>query len=215
MLNMRMLGNLFRTFPIDTNTSNSNSNSEETQRFVNLTLKHLWTKLADSISFSRKRIVFIPENRLNLIPYAILGNNTVMASTSVSDYPLLKSFTISQSPSFWALSSTWMKNSTNSDESIQQEKNSLALIIGNPEDNLPAAEEESSLVAQSFEDNTELSVLKLTQHLATRDIVLDSLRRAAVVHIASHGNLDADENHIRAGAVRLADGTLFAKEIEV
>ena len=160
--------------------------------------------------------MFIPDNRLHLVPYAILGNNTGMASKSVSDYPLLKTFTISQSPSFWALSSKWMKTSNNrSAELFQQENNLLALIIGNPEDNLPAAEEESSLVAQNFESHTELSVLKLTQQLATREIVLDSLCRAAVVHIASHGNLEVDENHIRAGAIQLADGTLFSKDIEV
>ena len=188
-------------------------------RFVNMIHTHLSPLLLDNISFHCKRLVFIPDNRLNLIPYATLGNSTGMASKSVLDYPLLANFTISQSPSIWALFSKWMRTSNNisesSDTSIQQERNSLALIIGNPENNLPAAEEESSLVAQSLEGNTELSVLKLTQHLATRDIVLDSLCSSTVVHIAAHGNLDADENRIRAGAVRLADGTLFANDIEV
>ena len=104
---------------------------------------------------------------------------------------------------------------TSENESIERNKRPIALIIGNPQCNLPAAEEEALLVTQNLKEHTELEVLKLTQHLATRDIVLDSLRHSKIVHIASHGNLDADEQHIRTGAVHLADGTLKATEIEV
>ena len=144
ILSMPMCANLDRSFPVN---SESGSNSEKLQRFVNMTCKRLWTYicpkiLSNNIPSICKRLVFISDNRLNLIPYATLGNNTGMPSKSVSDYPLLKNFTISQSPSFWALSSTWMRSSNDSSHnSIQPEKNLLALIIGNPENNLPAAED--------------------------------------------------------------------------
>ena len=211
---MELPGNSFRKFPI---SSNSNSNSERSEQFVNLVSRNLWRLLSnyvlDNIS-KPKRIVIIPDRKLHLIPYAILGNNS--ASKSISDYPLLNTFIISQSPSFWALSNTWMKKTdTSQNESFERERRPLALVIGNPQSNLPAAEEEALLVTQNLEKNTELEVIKLTQELATRDIVLDSLRYSRIVHIASHGTLDADEQHIRAGAIHLADGTLYAKEIEV
>ena len=214
VMNLQMIGNPVRTF---STSNNSNTISEQCQRFVDLASSLLWKILLNNNIFNLsnpKRLVIIPERRLHLIPYAILGNNS--ASNSISDYPLLKNFIISHSPSFWALSNTWMKEpDTSQDESVERERTPLALIVGNPQSNLPAAEEESSIVTQNLEEHTELEVLKLTQHLATRDIVLDSLRHSKIVHIASHGNLDADEQHIRAGAIHLADGILYAKEIEV
>ena len=215
MMKLQMLERS-RSFP---SSINSNTKSEQCQQIVNLASRLLWQILSNEINFNLTfsnptRIVIIPEHRLQLIPYAILGNNS--ASNSLSDYPLLQNFIISQSPSFWALSNTWMKiPNTSQDDSIQRERRPLALIIGNPQSNLPAAEEESLLVTQNLKEHTEFEVLKLTQDLATKDIVLDSLRLSKIVHIASHGNLDADEQHIRAGAINLSDGTLYAKEIEV
>ena len=214
VMNLQMIGNPLRKFPI---SNNSNTISEQCQRFIDLASSLLWKILLNKIIFNfgnPKRIVIIPERRLYLIPYALLGNNS--ASNSLQDYPLLKNFIISQSPSFWALSNTWMKISdTYQDESIEREMRPLALIISNPQSNLPAAEEEALFVTQNLEEHTEFEVLKLIQHLATRDIVFDSLSHSKIVHIASHGNLDADEQHIRAGAIHLADGALYAKEIEV
>ena len=58
-------------------------------------------------------------------------------------------------------------------------------------------------------------MLTLTQQLASKDIILDSLPCSSVVHIASRGNLKANDQHIRAGAIELFDGALFTKEIEV
>ena len=48
MLSMKVFANLFRTFSTNTN-SNSNCNLDPSQQFVNLTLKRLWTLLADRI----------------------------------------------------------------------------------------------------------------------------------------------------------------------
>ena len=104
------------------------------------------------------------------------------------------------------------------DELIERESRPLALIIGNPLSKigtLPAAEEEASLVTQKLKDHTEFEVTTLTQELATRDIILDSFLHSRIVHIAAHGSMDADEQHIRAGAIHLTDGILFAKDIEV
>ena len=213
MVGLQMLGRS-RTFE---SSINSHTKSEQCQQIVNIASRLLWQILSKEINFNLtlsnpKRIVFIPEKRLQLIPYAILGNNS--ASNSLLDYPLLQNFIISQSPSFWALSNIVMKES-NTYNSIQRERRPLALIIGNPQSNLPDAEEESLLVTQNLKEHTEFEVLKLTQDLATRDIVLDSISHSKIVHIASHGNLEADEQHIRAGAIYLSDGILYAKEIEV
>lgn len=210
---MQLFGNLLRGFTI---LSNEDKTLEQIQRYVYLAHKLLWNKISENLSLMEKykRIVIIPNLQLNLIPYTTLGNTA--ASHSLSDYPLLQKFTISQSPSFWALSSTWLKQpNTQTETCVSNQKQLLALLIGNPKDNLPAAEKETALVAQRLEQHTELAVLNLTQQLATKDIVLDTFSRCCVVHIASHGNLDTDEQHVRAGAIQLSDGKLFAKDIEV
>lgn len=158
-------------------------------------------------------MIIIPKLKLNFIPYVLVGNTS--ASNSLADYPLLKSFIISLAPSFLALSPTWMKSESPLRE---PERNgcSQALLIGDPESNLPAAEDEVSLVEQSLARVNELSVLSPTKNLATKHTVLESLVQSSVVHFSSHGNFKtSDELHLRAGAIRLADGTLFANDIEV
>lgn len=205
------LGIIFRKLYLK---SQPNLNSVQVYKFLNFARKQLWDELCSLIAKEElkeaKRIIVIPDHRLHLIPYALLGNTS--ASTSLEDYPLLNSYTISIAPSFWALSHTWMKSER---EIPPKTECSLALLIGNPENNLPAAEEEVSLVAESLKRCKELNVLSLTQHLATKDIIIDSLVRSKVVHFAAHGDLNTSNQHILPCAIQLVDQALLARDIEV
>lgn len=210
-LSERTLDSTFRKFPKPTKKY---TDPNQAQCFLN---KWVYLRLWEIIESKglkhfaeAKRLIIIPENKLHLIPYTLLGN--IGASNLLADYPILKHFSVSISPSFWVLSPTRM----NSDKILVTEKeNCVAFLIGNPANNLPYAEQEVTLVAQSLESCKGLSVCALTKELATKEIVLDTLVRSSVVHIASHGNLSTDEENIRAGTIQLRDGTLFSKEIEV
>lgn len=209
--------NLFRTFPVK---YNSNTSIEKQNRFFASFCKQLWEKIEMRIRYfpkynflkfitQAKRLIIIPDYRLHSIPFVLLGNN--YDSNSLTYYPLLMNFTISISPSFWALSPTWMKSDR---ATISRKSFFNALLIGNPENNLPVAKEEVSLVDQILKPHCK-EIYSLIESFATKDEVLGLLSHSSVVHIASHGNLNADGPDIRAGVIKLADGTLSAKEIEV
>jgi len=82
---------------------------------------------------------------------------------------------------------------------------SSAIVIGNPTLDLAHATEEANVVANT------LNVRAILHEEATRDEVLDRLKRASLIHIAAHGrHTSADP---LASGIELHDGIVTAREI--
>jgi tetratricopeptide (TPR) repeat protein len=81
----------------------------------------------------------------------------------------------------------------------------MALVIGNPTDNLPMAEDEAREVAAFF------GTTPLLRSAATKETVLSRLEEASLIHMATHAFFDSN-NPLESGIV-LADGVLTVREV--
>ncbi len=82
---------------------------------------------------------------------------------------------------------------------------SLALVIGNPTDDLPYAEDEAREVAAGF------GTAPLLSSAATKGAVLSRLAEVSLIHLATHAFFDPN-NPLESGIV-LADGVLTARDV--
>lgn len=160
------------------------------------------------------RVIFIPHQELFLVPFAALQDEN-------HDY-LIEKHTILTAPSVQSLSYT--RQHRQRIQEPNQEK-SVALIVGNPElpeselieklERLPGAEEEAIEIAALLNTNN-----LLLGNNATETEVVQRMRSANIVHLATHGILDTEDYEPIPGLIVLApsenqedDGLLRASEI--
>ncbi len=161
-------------------------------------------------------VIPIPQSSLFLIPFAALQDDS-------GNY-LIEKHTIAIAPSIQVLDLTYRQQ--------QQHKNADAsgdiLIVGNPAmpslpatwgeepvplDPLPHAEEEAKAIAQLL--NTE----PVLGAAATETAIVEKMRNASIIHLATHGQLDELKDLSRMpGAIALTptdgeDGFLTSSEI--
>ncbi len=161
-------------------------------------------------------VILIPQSSLFLIPFAALQDD--------SGSYLIEKHTIAIAPSIQVLDLTYRQQ--------QQHKSADTtgdiLIVGNPVmpslpsifgeepiplDPLPHAEEEAKAIAQLLDTEPVLGAA------ATETAIVEKMRNASIIHLATHGLLD-ELKHLSAmpGAIALAptedeDGFLTSSEI--
>jgi CHAT domain-containing protein len=174
------------------------------------TLKKLHQVLIEPIAAqiptdANQRVIFMPQGALFGVPFPAL-------QTSKGQF-LIERHTISTAPSIQTLQLTHEK-------AKRSPSNGNALIVGNPTmpivnniqlENLPGAESEAIAIAKIF--NTQ----PILGQQATKAMVLQRMKTASIVHLATHGLLDKLKGDI-PGVVALApsgqdNGLLTASEI--
>ncbi len=150
------------------------------------------------------RVILVPHNALFLVPFNALIDK--------QGKTLIDRHTLTTAPSIQSLSLTRNLKKT--------PKTSIPLIVGNPKmpiynnaplDSLPGAEIEAKQIATFF--NTQ----PLIGAQATKSVVLDRMKTATTIHLATHGLLDTLRGEV-PGAIALTassgdDGFLTASEI--
>jgi CHAT domain-containing protein len=151
------------------------------------------------------RVIFLPQGELFLVPFPALKN--------AQGKFLIEQHTISTAPSIQTLQLTHAK-------AKQATHSGMALVVGNPTmpifDNeqltaLPGAEAEAIAIGQI------LNTQPLLGNQATKSAVLAQMRRAPIIHLATHGLLTTLKGDI-PGAIALApsaqdNGLLSASEL--
>ncbi len=177
------------------------------------TLKKLHQLLIEPIASklptdATQRVIFIPQGDLFGVPFPAL-------QTSNGQF-LIERHTLSTAPSIQTLQLTHEKAKLTPSNS----SNRNVLIVGNPTmpivdktqlENLPGAESEAIEIAKLFKTQPILG------NQATKATVLEKMKTASIVHLATHGLLDKLKGDI-PGAVALApsgqdSGLLTSSEI--
>jgi hypothetical protein len=167
----------------------------------------LWDTLRDAFqSDASARIVIIPERRLFAIPYCTLGHeHDEVEQHGVQSYPLLEHYSISISFSHLSL---YTKRKTPT-------CGNAAIVISNPEGNLPVSEIEGAMVASCIEYWHGWTVKHLTGKQCDSDQVKQQLETCRLFHIAAHGTQKEDELYVSAGDLRSFNGaSLHATDIQ-
>jgi CHAT domain-containing protein/tetratricopeptide (TPR) repeat protein len=178
-------------------------------RAIRATLRQLHQTLiepiqADLPSNPESRIIFIPQDALFLVPFNALTND--------QNNPLIVQHTLTTAPSIQALALTQRLK--------KPDRSPIPLIVGNPQmpsyqgislESLPGAETEAKQIAQLF--NTQ----PLIGPQASKATVLNRMKTATLIHLATHGILDTLRGDI-PGAIALTpspgnDGFLTAGEL--
>ncbi len=160
--------------------------------------------VADLPKDPEARVILVPHNALFLVPFNAL--------TDSQGKTLIDRHTLTTAPSIQSLQLT-----RNLRKSVQTP---IPLIVGNPKmpiynnaplDALPGAETEAKQIATFF--NTQ----PLIGAQATKSLVLDRMKTATTIHLATHGLLDTLRGEV-PGAIALTsgpgdDGFLTASEI--
>lgn len=162
------------------------------------TLKQLYNLLIEPIkdslpSDTQSRIIFIPQGSLSFVPFAALIDST-------GAY-LLKKYTIQTAPNLRTL----LFAHSNRQRSTTDNRN--ILIVGNPAmpeistregalsqrlEDLPFAEQEAQAINQLFEMKGYDPELLLSEQ-ATELRVRERMLSAKIIHLATHGILDAED----------------------
>jgi CHAT domain-containing protein len=156
-----------------------------------------------------QRVIFIPQGELFLVPFPALKN-------AQGKY-LIEQHTISSAPSIQTL------NLTRKQRTVLPRANTIPLIVGNPIMPrlkgetllpLPGAEKEALTIAQLF------NTTALIGGEATKSTVLNRMKSASIIHLATHGllNIENTGKDEIPGAIALApspkdNGLLTSKEI--
>lgn len=185
-------------------------------------MKHItnkaWELMSSKILKSNgKRFVVIPELRFNLVHFALLGNN-VTDSDKISDYPLLNKFIISLSASFRSLKlsmSRYPYENTTDENNATIHTSDSALILANAENNLPESDKEAQGILEELKNLPNFTIHIMSDTQAKKANFIKAVLKSSIVHIATHGNLENPKDEILSGAIRLNDGILYSKEIEV
>jgi CHAT domain-containing protein/Tfp pilus assembly protein PilF len=188
-------------------TTNSQTSSDDRAIDANLrTLNQLLIDpiVADLPTDPEARVILVPHNALFLVPFNAL--------TDTQGKTLIDRHTLTTAPSIQSLTLTRnLKRPTTT---------AIPLIVGNPKmpiynnaplDSLPGAETEAKQIATFF--NTQ----PLIGAQATKSLVLDRMKTATTIHLATHGLLDTLRGEV-PGAIALTaspgdDGFLTASEI--
>jgi CHAT domain-containing protein len=161
------------------------------------------------------RVIFMPQGQLFLVPFPALLN--------AQNQPLIAQHTILTAPSIQTLDLTH-KTAQNRPQGTRP-----ALVVGNPTmpavstvigdppqrlTQLPGAETEAKAIAQK------LNTQAITGTNARKDVVMQKMQNASIIHLATHGLLDSFKGDT-PGAIALApngngernDGLLTSGEI--
>ncbi len=169
-----------------------------------------------------ERVIFIPQNKLFLVPFAALQDNN-------GKY-LIEKHTISTAPSIQVLDSLYQRKIARNGEKSFVPKTMTddeLLIVGNPTapkvsltkgdackpPSLPGAEKEAKNIAQI------LKTQALTGDAATETAIVDKMSQARIIHLAAMTYPNDCKTNNSPGVVALAssnqdDGWLRTSEIE-
>jgi tetratricopeptide (TPR) repeat protein len=147
-----------------------------------------------------QRVIIIPQGELFFVPFVALRD-------SQNKY-LIEQHTISTASSIGLLDSTPKLAKFN-------RKQGTALVVGNPIMPLFQGQRLTQLKGAGEEAISVGSILKTTPLIgaqADKKVVIDKMRSASIVHLATHGLLDKVEGDI-PGAIALTNGFLTSTEI--
>ncbi len=189
------IARLVRSGSPDSNAQNNSANSEQLNQ-QNEALKQLYKLLIEPIESNlplneQSRVVFIPQGSLSFVPFAALKD-------SAGQY-LIEKHTIQTAPNFRTL----LLANLNREQRTSDNKD--VLIVGDPTmpklqgtgsvslqlEDLPNAKKEAESVSELFKRNGYKPNL-LVDNQATESRVTDRMRKAKVIHLATHGILDAE-----------------------
>ena len=194
---------------IAANTNKTTNQSNNNDQVIDTSLRSLHQVLIEPIaselpSNENSRIIFVPHNAIFLVPFNALLNSTGKA--------LIDRHTITTAPSIQSLALTRKLR--------KPIVNTIPLIVGNPKmplyegtplPALPGAETEAQAIATLFNTKALIGID------ATKSVVLDRMKTATTIHLATHGLLDTLRGEV-PGAIALTpsagnDGFLTASEI--
>jgi CHAT domain-containing protein/Tfp pilus assembly protein PilF len=148
-----------------------------------------------------QRIIFIPQGELFFVPFVALQDS--------NDKYLIEQHTISTASSIGLLDSTPKPAKFNP-------KQGTSIVVGNPI--MPLAPDGTQLVPLDGAEKEAIaigSILKTTPLIgaqADKNVVMNKMRSASIIHLATHGLLDKVRGDI-PGAIALTNGLLTSNEI--
>jgi CHAT domain-containing protein len=148
-----------------------------------------------------QRIIFIPQGELFFVPFVALQDN--------NDKYLIEQHTISTASAIGLLDSTPKPAKFNP-------KQGTSIVVGNPI--MPLAPDGTQLVPLAGAEKEAIaigSILKTTPLIgvqADKNVVINKMRSASIIHLATHGLLDKVRGDI-PGAIALTNGLLTSNEI--
>ncbi len=148
-----------------------------------------------------QRIIIIPQGELFFVPFVALQDS--------NNKYLIERHTISTASAIGLLDSNPKSIKINP-------KQGTALIVGNPI--MPLAPDGSQLVSLTGAEEEAIavgSILKTTPLIGTKadkSVVIEKMRSASIIHLATHGLLDKVRGDI-PGAIALTNGFLTSNEI--
>jgi CHAT domain-containing protein/uncharacterized protein HemY len=148
-----------------------------------------------------QRIIFIPQGELFFVPFVALQDS--------NDKYLIEQHTISTASAIGLLDSTPKPAKFNP-------KQGTSIVVGNPI--MPLAPDGTQLVPLDGAEKEAIaigSILKTTPLIgaqADKNIVINKMRSASIIHLATHGLLDKVKGDI-PGAIALTNGLLTSNEI--
>jgi CHAT domain-containing protein len=173
-----------------------------TQGDLKLLHKLLIAPIAKSLPKDpNQRIIFIPQGELFFVPFVALQDS--------NDKYLIEQHTISTASAIGLLDSTPKPAKFNP-------KQGSSIVVGNPI--MPLAPDGSQLVPLDGAEKEAIaigSILKTTPLIgaqADKNIVINKMRSASIIHLATHGLLDKVKGDI-PGAIALTNGLLTSNEI--
>ncbi|MBE9208284.1 CHAT domain-containing protein [Nostoc sp. LEGE 06077] len=171
---------------------------------------------------SNQHIIFIPQNELFLVPFAALKDQ--------NNHYLIEKYSILTAPAIQVLNLISQKRERTGSHTFASLQGKNALVVGNPTmpsiitktgeqpqelPTLPGAEAEAIEVARL------LKTKPMTGKVATKASIVQQMKKARIIHLATHGLLDDFKGLGVPGAIALApdhtgqinDGLLTSDEI--
>ena len=198
-----------QTTTIAAPNTNQARNQASNDQVIDPSLRSLHQVLIEPIaselpSDENSRIIFVPHNAIFMVPFNALLNSTGKA--------LIDRHTITTAPSIQSLALTRKLR--------KPVGTTIPLIVGNPKmplyegtplPALPGAETEAQAIATLFNTKALIGID------ASKSVVLDRMKTATTIHLATHGLLDTLRGEV-PGAIALTpsagnDGFLTASEI--
>ena len=175
----------FRTFELPVSKSDAALQSETDSKVFDLVFQNI----VDICSEESNSIVIVPDGELYNARFSCIktGNNG-SRSYAVSISPSLKMILDTKSPSIISINQT-----------------KRILIIGDPRSDLPFAFEESKLLIDLFQEQSDWNVDALIGSKATKQSLIEGLIHCNIIHIAAHANsTETDTLQVLRGSVLLA-----------
>lgn len=166
----------------------------------------IWAPLAEHLSATESRVVIVPRGPLFQVPFAAL--------TALDGLPLIVKHSVSVAPSIAVLEA--LPKGRPASASWRADE---VLVVGNPKipaerkclESLPGAEQEARSIAESFGSQAIIGAE------ATLSTVKESMPRARLIHLASHGLLEQPAQRGFPGALVLYEhqgsGLLTADDV--